>query len=156
MRRSIVLAQHFLSTYQSYVFTGGLGNETFWGDDLARYKYFWLPLQNILGFEYLEDLVSLIPYVPTKFISPHVPLYHRRFYPEYGLAEYETIPSSLLELSFAMRSNPIDLPTFFMLIIEPAPKKVPYTFFVPSFHYQQFPDEDPLEADEIEGSASSS
>ena len=73
MRRSTVLAQHFLSICRSYVFTGGLGNETFWGDDLARYKYFWLPPQNILGFEYLEDLVSLIPYVPTKFISPYVP-----------------------------------------------------------------------------------
>ena len=43
-----------------------------------------------------------------------------------------------------------------MLMIEPAPKKVPYTFFMPSFHYQQFPEEDPPEADEIEGSASSS
>ena len=55
-----------------------------------------------------------------------------------------------------MRSNPIDSLTFLMLMIEPAPKKVPYTFFVPSFHYQQFLDEDPLEEDEIEGSASSS
>ena len=133
-----------------------MGNETFWGDDLARYKYFWLPPQNILGFEYLEDLVSLIPYVPTKFVSPYIPSYHIRFYPEYGLAKYETAPSPQLELSFAMRSNPIDSPTFFMLMIEPVPKKVPYTFFMPSFHYQQFPDEDPPEEDEIEGSASSS
>ena len=101
MRRSTVLAQHFLFTCWSYVFTDGLGNETFWGDDLTRYKYFWPPPQNILGFEYLEDLVSLIPYVPTKFISPYVPSYHRHFYPEHGLAEYETAPSPPLELSFA-------------------------------------------------------
>ena len=79
-----------------------------------------------------------------------------RFYPEHGLAEYETAPSPPLELSFAIRSNPIDSPTFFMMMIEPAPKKVPYTFFVPSFHYQQFHEEDPPEVDEIEGSASSS
>ena len=156
MRRSTVLAQHFLSTCRSYVFTSGLSNETFWGDDLARYKYFWPSPQNILGFEYLEDLVNLIPYVPTKFVSPYVPSYHRRFYPEYGLAEYETAPSPPLELSFTMGSNPIDSPIFFMLMIAPAPKRVPYTFFMPSFHYQQFPDEDPLESDEIKGSVSSS
>ena len=41
-------------------------------------------------------------------------------------------------------------------MIEPTPKKIPYTFFVSSFHYQQFPDEDPPEVDETEGSASSS
>ena len=76
--------------------------------------------------------MSLIPYVPTKFISSCKPSYHRRFYPEYGPAEYETAPSPSLELSFTIRSNPIDSPTFFMLIIEPAPKKVPYTFFAPS------------------------
>ena len=94
--------------------------------------------------------------MPTKFILPHVPSYHRRFYPEYGLSEYETAPSPPVELSFTIRSNPIDSPTFFMMMIEPAPKKVPYTFFMPSFHHQQFPDEDPSGADEIEGSASSS
>ena len=123
------------------------------GGDLARYKYFWLPPQKILGFDYLEDLISE---VPTKFISPYVPSYHRRFYPEHGPAEYETAPLPPLELTFAMKSNPIDSSTFFMLMIEPAPKKVPYTFFVSSFHYQQFPDEDPPKADETEGSASSS
>ena len=40
------------------------------------------------------------------------------------------------------------------MMIKPAPKKIPYTFFAPSFHYQQFPDVDLLEMDEIEGSAS--
>ena len=151
MRRSTVLAQHFLSTCRSYVFTGGLGNEAFWGCNLARYKYFWLPSQNIFGFDYLEDLISE---PPTKFVSPCVPSYHRRFYPEHGLAEYETAPSPSLDLSFAIRSNPVDSPNFFMMMIEPAPKKIPYTFFAPSFHYQQFPDVDPPEMDEIEGSAS--
>ena len=153
MRRSTVLAQHFLSTCRSYVFTGGLGNETFWGSNLARYKYFWPPPQNVLGFDYLEDLISE---VPTKFVSPHISSYHRRFYPEHGFAEYETAPSPSLELSFALRSNPIDSPNFFMMMIEPAPKKIPYTFFVPSFHYQRFPEEDPPEVDENEGSVSSS
>ncbi len=156
MRRSTILSQHFLSTCRSYVFTGGLGNEAFWGADLTRYKYFWLPPQNIFGFEYLEDLVSLTSLVPMNFISPYVPSYHRRFFPEYGLAEYETAPSPPLEISFAARSSPIDSPIFFMLMIEPAPKKVPYTFFTPSFHYQQFSDQDPPEVDEVEGSASSS
>ncbi|KAL5565385.1 hypothetical protein UlMin_028549, partial [Ulmus minor] len=47
----------------------------------------------------------------------------KRFYPEDGLVEYETAPSPPLELSFAMRSNPIDSPTFFMLMIAPTPKK---------------------------------
>ena len=94
--------------------------------------------------------------MPTRFISTYVPSYHRRFYLEYGFAEFETTPSPLLELSFTIGSNPIDSPIFFMLMIAPAPKRVPYTFFMPSFHYQQFPNEDPLEADEIEGSASSS
>lgn len=151
-----MLAQHFLSICGSYVFTGELGNETFWGDDLVRYKYYWLLPQNILGFEYLEDLVSLFPYVPTKFISPCEPSYHRHFYPEHGPAEYETTLSPSLELSFTIRSNPIHSPNFFMLMIEPTLKKVPYMFFTPSFHYQQFPEEDPPEVVEIEGNASSS
>ena len=122
MRMSSILAQHFLSICRSFAFTGGLGCAKFWGNDLSRYKYFWLPPQNIWGFEYLEDLVSLLP---VKFESASYPSYHKIFYPEYGLAEYDLSPSPPFDLSFAMESNPVDSPTFFMLMIEPAPKKIP-------------------------------
>ena len=81
----------------------------------------------------MEDLVSLLP---VKFESASYPSYHKIFYPEYGLAEYDLSPSPPCDLSFAMQSNPVDSPTFFMLMIEPAAKKIPFTFFMPSFHYQ--------------------
>ena len=47
MHNSYVLDQHLLSTCRSFSFIGGLGFEKFWGNDLTRYKYFWLPPQNI-------------------------------------------------------------------------------------------------------------
>ena len=147
MRRSSVLAQHVLLICRSFVFTRGLGYKAFWGTDLTRYKYCWLPPQNILGFDYLEDLISR-PLI--KFISSSFPSYHKRFYPEYGPSEYDLSPSSSTDLSFAMNSNPIYSLTFFMLMVEPAPKKTPFTFFTPSFHYQHFSNEEPLVASEVE------
>ena len=153
MCKSSVLAQIFLSICRSFVFTGGLGSENFWGSDLTHYKYFWLPPQNIWGFEYLEDFVSLLP---IKFISTSFLSNHKHFYPEYGLTEYDLLPYSPMDLSFAVNSNPMDSPTFFMLMVEPAPKKIPLTFFIPSFHYQQYSDKEPMETSEVEEAGSSS
>ena len=37
-----------------------------------------------------------------------------------------------------------------MLMVEPLPKKIPYTFFTPSFHYQFYLDDEPKEVGEVE------
>ena len=94
--------------------------------------------------------------MPIRFVASSVPSYHKRFYSEYGPAEYELVPSPSMDLSFAMRSNPIDSLSFFMLMVKPTPKKVSHTFFTSSFHYQHFLDEDPVEVDEVERGSSSS
>ena len=153
MQRSSILAQHFLSTCQNFSFTRGLGYEAFWGTDLSRYKYFWLPPQNIFEFDYLEDLIS---HLPIKFISSSFPSYHKCFYLEYGPSEYDLAPSHLMVLSFTKNSNPIDSPTFFMLMVKPPPKKIPYSFFTPSFHYQFYPNDELEEVSEVEEIDSSS
>ena len=43
-----------------------------------------------------------------------------------------------------------------MLMIEPAAKKIPFTFFTPSFHYQQYLDEERMDSSEVETSSYSS
>ena len=95
----------------------------------------------------MKDLIS---HLPIKFISDSFPSYHKRFYLEYGPSEYDLAPSHSTDLSFAINSNPIDSLTFFMLMVEPPPKKIPYTFFAPSFHYQFYPDDEPEEIGETE------
>ena len=37
-----------------------------------------------------------------------------------------------------------------MLMVEPPLKKIPYTFFTSSYHYQFFPNDEPDEIDEVE------
>ena len=124
-----------------------MGYEAFWRTDLSRYKYFWLPPQNIFEFDYLEDLINR---PPIKFILASFPPYHKGFYPDYGPSEYELAPSPSSDISFTINSNPIDSPTFFMMMVEPSLKKVPYTFFAPSFHYQFYLDDEPKEFGEVE------
>ena len=93
MWRSTKLVEHLLSTCRTYNFIRGLGYEKFWGYDLRRYRYFWLPPQNFLGFDCLEDLVSCSP---IKFIpASSIPLFHKCFYSEHGPPEYELSPSPL-------------------------------------------------------------
>ena len=43
-----------------------------------------------------------------------------------------------------------------MLMVEPPPKKIPYTFFTPSFHYHFYPHGESEEADELEEAGPSS
>ena len=43
-----------------------------------------------------------------------------------------------------------------MLMVEPAPMNIPYTLFTQSFHYQFFPDDEPVEVDEAKEASSSS
>lgn len=133
LRRSTTLAQHILSLCRSFCFTGGLGCEDFCGSDLRRYRYFWLPPQDFLGIKYLEDLVRP---EPMKFVSAS------------SLSSYyvhDLLSGSSMDLSFALKSNPVDSPVFFMLMIEPALAKTQYTFFTPSFHRQFYVDDEPEE-----------
>ena len=81
----------------------------------------------------MKVLVSLLP---IRFVSASIPSFHRHFYPEQGLLEYELMPSPLTDLSFNMNNNPIGSLMFFMLIIKPPPERIHYTFFTPSFHDQ--------------------
>ena len=120
-------------------FYWGIGYRAFLGANLSRNQYFWLSPQNIFGFDYLDDLVSLRH---VKFISTSFPSYHKRFYPEYGPLEYDLTPSNSSDLSFVINSNPIEPPIFFMLMIKPWSEKISYTFFTPSFHYQFFQNEE--------------
>ena len=55
-----------------------------------------------------------------------------------------------MDLSFVINNNPIDSPTFFMLMVEPPPKKIPYTFLTSSFHYQFYSDDELKEVGEVE------
>ena len=43
-----------------------------------------------------------------------------------------------------------------MLMVEPPPKKIPYTFFIPSFHYLFYPYDESKEAGELEEAGLSS
>ena len=95
----------------------------------------------------MEDLVS---HPPVKFILASFSSYHKCFYSKYGPSECDLEPSILTDLSFTIDSNPIDSTTFFMLMVEPVPKKTPYTFLTLYFHYQHFPDEEHMEAGEAE------
>ena len=55
------------------------------------------------------------------------PSYHKRFYQEYGLLEYELSLPPPEDLSFTLNSNPVNSPSFFMLMIEPPPEKVQFS-----------------------------
>lgn len=131
--RSTALAQHILSLCRSFCFTGGLGCEDFCGSDLRRYRYSWLPPQDFLGIEYLDDLVR---FEPVKFVSAS----SLSFY--YG---HDSSSGPSTDFFFALKSNPIDYPVFFMLMIEPAPPKTQFTFFTPSFHRRFYVDDEPEE-----------
>ena len=140
MRRSTRLAEHFLSICRNYSFTEGLGCEAFWGSDLWRYRHFWLPPQDFLGYD-LDDLVSRLPI--KIFATSSIPSFHKWFYPEYGPLEFEISPLPSEDLTFTFNSNLVDSSTFFMLMIEPPQEKVQFTFFTPSFHHGFYPEDEP-------------